>query len=195
MVLNEFNTEGVKVSFVYMPSWEMFMSMHVLAVPEHHLERRRWYQRIKKEHGNLVEHKDEGIPQDFLNVFRALGDETRLKIIREILNGTRTTKALAGKVEVTEAAVSKHLKILWEAGLLEKKRCGNYVEYYVCRDVNRLAMNYGKAMGALLQEVWMFSCFCGFVLIYTGRIRMNNWYLLPAVFALLMVASAIWGVC
>ena len=41
----------------------------------------------------------------------------------------------------------------------------------------------------------MFSCFCGFVLIYTGRIRMNNWYLLPAVFALLMVASAIWGVC
>ena len=135
MVLNEFNTEGVKVSFVYMPSWEMFMSMHVLAVPEHHLERRRWYQRIEKEHGNLVEHKDEGIPQDFLNVFRALGDDTRLKIIREILNGTRTTKALAGKVEVTEAAVSKHLKILWEAGLLEKKRCGNYVEYYVCRDV------------------------------------------------------------
>lgn len=203
MVLNEFNAEGVKVSFVYMPSWEMFMSMHVLAVPEHHLERRRWYQRIEKEHGNLVEkirkmnrltcdwtmiidsdvwmeiclksipetleihtvyatvstflsphlwlyerngyiqfiksvvveRKDEGIPQDFLNVFRALGDETRLKIIREILNGTRTTKALAGKVEVTEAAVSKHLKILWEAGLLEKKRCGNYVEYYVCRDV------------------------------------------------------------
>lgn len=303
MVLNELNTEGVKVSFVYMPSWEMFMSMHVLAVPEHHLERMGWYQRIEKEHGNLVEkirkmnrltcdwtmiidsdvwmeiclksipetleylkkmdiskwnrmicfyhsgmsiserneiisaaecyyrevfcreeiilgtflkrviqeeyvkcrksgiwswckslhtrlqvtgedirylknrdyifqkkeihtvyatvstflsphlwlyerngyiqfiksvvveRKDEGIPQDFLNVFRALGDETRLKIIREILNGTRTTKALAGKVEVTEAAVSKHLKILWEAGLLEKKRCGNYVEYYVCRDV------------------------------------------------------------
>lgn len=73
------------------------------------------------------------------------------------------------------------------------ERTGGTLEMEFLSPANRLAMNYGKAMGALLQEVWMFSCFCGFVLIYTGRIRMNNWYLLPAVFALLMVASAILG--
>lgn len=81
-----------------------------------------------------VEKKDDRIPEDYLKVFKALGDETRLRMIREMLRGTRTTRELAQKLSVTEAAVSKHLKILAEADLAGKQRRGKYMEYYIDKE-------------------------------------------------------------
>ena len=57
----------------------------------------------------------------------------------------------------------------------------------------RLAMVYGKALGALLQEVWMFCCFCIFVLFYTKTLRWDNLALLPLFLMLLLAASTVWG--
>lgn len=76
-----------------------------------------------------VEQKGEEVPEDLLLVLRALADENRLKIVRELTNGINTTKALAGKLAITEAAVSKHLKLLLESGIVEKKRSGRYIVY------------------------------------------------------------------
>lgn len=55
------------------------------------------------------------------------------------------------------------------------------------------AMNYGKALGALIQEVWMFCCFCVFILIDTGTLKLQNIFLLLLVFFLLIISSTIWG--
>lgn len=58
---------------------------------------------------------------------------------------------------------------------------------------NRLAMSYGKALGALIQEVWMFCCFCVFIYIYTGTLSFDNLAMLPLIFLILIVSSTIWG--
>lgn len=58
---------------------------------------------------------------------------------------------------------------------------------------NRLAMNYGKALGALVQEVWMFGCFCLFVLFYTRTLSWGNLWALPLFLLLLLFSSMIWG--
>lgn len=85
-----------------------------------------------------VEEKDDHIPEDYLLLFKALADSTRLKIIREIMKCPACTKELAVTIGITEAAVSKHLKLLWEAKVLLKYRRGNFMEY----EFNSLIIDY-----------------------------------------------------
>lgn len=42
MVLDMFYEENTKVVVSYLPVWEFFFSMHVLANPEHHVSRKKW---------------------------------------------------------------------------------------------------------------------------------------------------------
>ena len=74
-----------------------------------------------------------------------------------------------------------------------QERKGGTLEIAFLSPANRLAMNYGKALGALIQETWMFVCFCVFILIYTGTVNLKNLLLLPLVFVLLIVSSTVWG--
>ncbi|SEN38515.1 DNA-binding transcriptional regulator, ArsR family [Paenibacillus sophorae] len=71
----------------------------------------------------------ESPPADLLLRFKALGDETRLKIVKLLWKGPHCTKQLAPVLGISEAAVSKHLKLLTEAGLIRAKRRGNYQFY------------------------------------------------------------------
>lgn len=77
----------------------------------------------------IVEPIQMDIPEDLVNVFKALGDKTRLKIVKLLLQEVHTTQELAKEIQVSEAAVSKHLKIMWEAGLVRKTKKGVYMEY------------------------------------------------------------------
>ncbi len=72
---------------------------------------------------------------DGLVVLKALGDETRLKIIEILLEYNYCVRTLAEELGISEAAVSQHLKVLKEAGLLEGERRGYYMHYDVNRDV------------------------------------------------------------
>lgn len=81
-----------------------------------------------------VEEKKEKVPADLVNLFKALGDETRLKILCEIRKKPDTTQGLAIKLRLTEAGISKHLKLLNNAGIIEKKRQGNYIFYNMVND-------------------------------------------------------------
>ncbi|MGN1378685.1 MAG: ABC transporter permease [Dorea sp.] len=77
--------------------------------------------------------------------------------------------------------------------MANQERMGGTLEISFLTPANRLAMNYGKALGALIQEVWMFCCFCVFILIYTGTLKLQNIFLLPLIFFLLIISSTIWG--
>lgn len=74
-----------------------------------------------------------------------------------------------------------------------QERTGGTLEVSFLSPASRMAMNYGKALGALLQEVWMFCCFCLFILFYAESIRWDNIFLLPVIFILLLGSSTIWG--
>lgn len=74
--------------------------------------------------------RDELAPPEVLSrMLKALGDESRLKIMKLILDRRRCTQELAGELELSEPTVSKHLKILREAELLGAEKAGNYVYY------------------------------------------------------------------
>ncbi|MHB8129952.1 MAG: ArsR/SmtB family transcription factor [Mobilitalea sp.] len=81
-----------------------------------------------------VEEKKDTVPVDLVNLLKALGDETRLKILHEIRREPDSTQSLAIKLKLTEAGISKHLKILNNSGLLDKKRKGNYIFYHIDKE-------------------------------------------------------------
>jgi DNA-binding transcriptional ArsR family regulator len=68
-------------------------------------------------------------PAALVGVLRALADDTRLRALRLIAERPRSTQELAPLVGITEAALSKHLRVLAQAGLLERRREGYYVLY------------------------------------------------------------------
>ena len=70
-------------------------------------------------------------PQELTKIYNGLADSTRLMILKYLKKRPDNTKHLAEKLNISEAAVSKQLKILVEAGLVEKQRKGNYVFYSI----------------------------------------------------------------
>jgi DNA-binding transcriptional ArsR family regulator len=70
---------------------------------------------------------------ELLGLLRALGDDTRLRAVRLIGQAPRSTQELAALVGISEAGLSKHLRILAEAGVVETRRDGYYVLYSLSR--------------------------------------------------------------
>jgi DNA-binding transcriptional ArsR family regulator len=63
---------------------------------------------------------------------KALRDKTRWRIVQELLSGPETVNELAGRLEISQYDISKHLRILREAGMVETARRGKHVH---CRIV------------------------------------------------------------
>jgi DNA-binding transcriptional ArsR family regulator len=53
--------------------------------------------------------------------FRSLGEPTRLKILSKIEDGERTVGQLVEEIGSSQANVSKHLKVLLDAGVLSRR--------------------------------------------------------------------------
>ena len=64
-------------------------------------------------------------------VFAALGDETRWSILAALGEGDASASALAGRLPVTRQAITKHLSVLQEVGLVDTVRVGREVQYRV----------------------------------------------------------------
>lgn len=67
--------------------------------------------------------------EDLLALLRAAGDATRLQILELLARRSRSTRELAGLIGLTEAAVSKHLKVLHKSGWIAPERHSYYVYY------------------------------------------------------------------
>jgi Predicted transcriptional regulators len=68
-------------------------------------------------------------------VLKAIADETRMKILTLLLKHNCCVRALARNLELSEATISQHLKVLREAGLLSGEKRGYFMHYDVQREV------------------------------------------------------------
>jgi DNA-binding transcriptional ArsR family regulator len=64
-------------------------------------------------------------------VFAALGDETRWSILAALGEGNASASALARRLPVSRQAITKHLSVLQEVGLVDTVRVGREVQYRV----------------------------------------------------------------
>jgi len=57
-----------------------------------------------------------------MHVFAALADETRRRIVDALRNGERSVGDLVARFELSQPAVSQHLRVLRDAGLVHVRR-------------------------------------------------------------------------
>ena len=64
-------------------------------------------------------------PRDSASLFAALGDETRLRLVSRLCDGGPSSIArLAEDFDVSRQAITKHLRLMEQAGLLRHARRG-----------------------------------------------------------------------
>jgi DNA-binding transcriptional ArsR family regulator len=84
---------------------------------------------------------------DPVNPFEALGDANRRAIVELLRGGDRSVQALADELPISRPAVSRHLRLLKEAGLVTDRADGT-------RRLYRLHDQGLEAVRAYLEEVW-----------------------------------------
>ena len=67
----------------------------------------------------------------FVKVMKALSDPNRVRIIKMLQHKVMCVCEIHTALEITQPSASKHLKILENAGLIESKKDGLWVNYYV----------------------------------------------------------------
>lgn len=84
-----------------------------------------------------------------LQIIKAIDAETRLQILMLLKEHPLCGGALSARLNVSESAVSQHLRILKDAGLVIAERRGYYVHYCINGEmVNDFLVQLKKALVA-----------------------------------------------
>ena len=85
---------------------------------------------------------------DLVKVLKALSSEARLKILRLLKGRSLCVNAITAKLDLTQSAVSQHLRVLREAGLVRDEKRGYWVHYSADRDALK---RHGASVGRLFE--------------------------------------------
>ena len=69
--------------------------------------------------------------KDFIKVMKALSDPNRVKIVKMLQHKLMCVCEIQEALRISQSSVSKHLRILEEAGLVDFKKDGLWVNYYL----------------------------------------------------------------
>lgn len=87
----------------------------------------------------------------YLKVMKALSDRTRVKIIKMLQGREMCVCELQAALELAQPSVSKHLRILEEAGLVESRKEGMWVNYRLADNADSI---YAGHMQSILRD-WL----------------------------------------
>lgn len=82
--------------------------------------------------------------ETLVKVFKALSDETRLKILMIISSKVICQRGISSHLQISDSAVSQHIKILKEANILTGYKDGYYVFYRINEDVFNECISFMK---------------------------------------------------
>src|SRR5438552_3885946 len=75
------------------------------------------------------------LPDDLVELiaqrFRALGEPTRIKLLDRLRDGEASVAELGAAVGTTDQNISKHLGVLLRAGILSRRKQGNFSYYSI----------------------------------------------------------------
>lgn len=80
----------------------------------------------------MVTHRARAAPES--DPFRAMGDATRRKILLSLLDGPAPVYTIAEQFHVTRPAISRHLRVLKDAGLVRQEKSGREIRYHLDPD-------------------------------------------------------------
>lgn len=75
---------------------------------------------------------------DLIKAYQCFGDETRLRILNLLVEGPLCVCHLTELLEAPQPKVSRHLKALRDAGIVETERCYNWTIYRLPEEPARI---------------------------------------------------------
>ena len=78
---------------------------------------------------------------EFDKMLKALGDPTRYTIFNCLLERKHCVRSLSKKLGITESAISQHLKLMKEAGLVYGEKYGYHIHYLPSQDALDVLVN------------------------------------------------------
>ncbi|MBD3790451.1 MAG: winged helix-turn-helix transcriptional regulator [Campylobacterales bacterium] len=98
----------------------------------------------------------------FLQTIGALNDDTRLKLLRFIdLHGAVCVCELESSFDMIQSRISRHLKILKDAGFLSVERKGRWAYYSIRSPLDRFRQNVLEELSYLDIELPSLKSECG----------------------------------
>ncbi|MBQ9468182.1 MAG: winged helix-turn-helix transcriptional regulator [Clostridia bacterium] len=87
--------------------------------------------------------ENEELIYELAQLYKVFGDETRLRILRALLDGEKPVGVLSEDLSMTMSAVSHSLRILKAARLVSCRREGKAVYYALCDDHVKMILLLG----------------------------------------------------
>lgn len=89
-----------------------------------------------------IELSDPHKSNHIVKILKTVGEENRIQIIRLLLKNDLCVGALARILNISKSAVSQHLKVLREAGLVRGEKLGYWTHYRVEKELIQEASYY-----------------------------------------------------
>jgi ArsR family transcriptional regulator len=86
-------------------------------------------------------------------IFKALSDETRLRILSLLLDGELCVCDLMAVLQLPQSTVSRHLSYLKNAGWVEDRRCGVWMYYSIAQNNGSLRQSLLRVMREYLPHL------------------------------------------
>lgn len=84
-------------------------------------------------------------------MLKALGEPMRLKIFQALLERKHCVRSLSKKFGISESAISQHMKVMKEAGLVYGEKFGYHTHYLPLQEaVDFLTLQFQKMQSASL---------------------------------------------
>ncbi len=71
---------------------------------------------------------------DNANVFKALSDENRLKVLELLLDGEKCVSELLEKMSIGQSTLSHHIKLMCVSGIVKSRKSGTATYYSINPD-------------------------------------------------------------
>ena len=72
--------------------------------------------------------------QELVCIFKALGDENRIRILKMLYSGEKCACKLLEELNISQPTLSHHLKILCDVGIVTGRKEGKWTHYSICCD-------------------------------------------------------------
>lgn len=70
--------------------------------------------------------------RNIANLFKALGDENRIRILKLLRGGEKCACKLLEELNISQPTLSHHMKILCDAGIVTGRKEGKWTHYTIC---------------------------------------------------------------
>jgi DNA-binding transcriptional ArsR family regulator len=91
------------------------------------------------------------VEQEWVETLKALADQTRLRMVRVLIDGSKSVGELAESLEISPYNASKHLRVLRGVGIVEVSQSGTRRECAIAANFRKRDQSGARARSGVLR--------------------------------------------